>query len=302
VHQVQRVAVRDPRSGGEGRLRTVDEGDLEVHAGKFEIPYGSIVPRPGEVSNLLVPTCIASTHLAYGAYRLESPYMVVGHSSGVAAFLALAEQVAVQSINVSQLTSLLRDQGQILTLREARPAPPHHLPGSSDTPLSLGGCDDPDANFTYLPVVHGGTRTPTGVVALINRNQECASVMGYSTGDGAVIVAAKCHTADTSPRHRNQEFKPIAHRLHAETASLALCLLMASKDGCSDANNQNQCLAHTNARVVLEPCSSASAQWNRVGDKLLAVGGAHWGQALSGPGTLAQSEGVTSTRCLLSHP
>ena len=108
MHQVQRVAVRDPRSGGEGRWRTVDEGDLEVHAGKFEIPYGSIVPRPGEVSNLLVPTCIASTHLAYGAYRLESPYMVVGHSAGVAAFLALAEQVAVQSINVSQLASLLR--------------------------------------------------------------------------------------------------------------------------------------------------------------------------------------------------
>ena len=58
VHQVQRVAVRDAR---DGYWRTVDEGDLEVHAGQFEIPYGSVVPRKAEVQNLIVPVCIAAS-------------------------------------------------------------------------------------------------------------------------------------------------------------------------------------------------------------------------------------------------
>jgi hypothetical protein len=71
VHQVQRVALRDPRDPS--KWRTVDEGDLECPGGEFEIPYGSVVPRKHEVANLLVPTCLAASHLAYGAYRLESP-------------------------------------------------------------------------------------------------------------------------------------------------------------------------------------------------------------------------------------
>lgn len=67
----QRVAFRDPRD--QSKWRTVDEGDLECPGGEFEIPYGSVVPRKSEVANLLVPTCLAASHLGYGAYRLESP-------------------------------------------------------------------------------------------------------------------------------------------------------------------------------------------------------------------------------------
>ena len=67
----QRVALRDPRD--QSKWRTVDEGDLECPGGEFEIPYESVVPRKSEVANLLVPTCLAASHLGYGAYRLESP-------------------------------------------------------------------------------------------------------------------------------------------------------------------------------------------------------------------------------------
>ena len=191
VHQVQRVALRDPR---DGHWRTVDEGDLEVHAGDFEVPFGSIVPRKSEVTNLLVPTCIASSHLAYGAYRLESPYMVVGHSAGVAAAMAVADGIAVQDVSVPDLQAVLRRQGQILTLKERKPMPP----GPGPKPPAL-------RQLGVLPCGGGGsTRITFNETAKHNADKlvvtspnMCASVLGYSTRPGAAIVDAKCHTFDT---------------------------------------------------------------------------------------------------------
>lgn len=247
VHQVQRVAVKDLR---DGVWRTVDEGDLEVRAGSFEVPYGSIVPRKTEVTNLLVPTCIASSHLAYGAYRLESPYMVVGHSAGVAAALTIAagggnSSVAVQDVDIKQLQQLLRAQGQILTLEERRPVPapaPSPRPGGSDTPLSVGPCNASEAQLTA-----GKGQT------LLNKHAECASVLGYSTADNAVVVTATCHTRDKSAGHQNQEWV-------IDSASHLLCLASEASNGRCKARG---CLVRDgHGRAVLGGCaSSLSAGW-----------------------------------------
>ena len=82
VHQVQRVALQDLR---DGHWRTVDEGDLEVHAGEFEVPFGSIVPKAGEVANLLVPVCIAASHLGY----VEELYMLASYYTLYTPFIHL---------------------------------------------------------------------------------------------------------------------------------------------------------------------------------------------------------------------
>eukprot|EP01052_Picozoa_sp_SAG31_P011471 SAG31_NODE_650_length_13187_cov_3.011843_5_plen_537_part_00 len=251
VHQVQRLALKDPRPGG--RWRTVDEGDLEVHAGSFEVPYRSIVPRKSEVTNLLVPTCIASSHLAYGAYRLESPYMVVGHSAGVAAALALENETgaAVQDISIAKLQAVLRAQGQVLTLAERKPVPgpppvPH--PAGHDIPLAVGVCSDTIAEVTV------NNQTSATAVLLLNARSECASVMGYSTRDGARIVSATCHTSDKSPSHQNQEWL-----IDSSSHQICLASTAASRRQCGP---KGGCVARVDGtNVALGECGKTNTGW-----------------------------------------
>jgi hypothetical protein len=189
--------------------------------------YGSIVPRKAEVTNLLVPTCIASSHLAYGAYRLESPYMVVGHSAGVAAALALAGSVAVQDVEIRQLQALLREQGQVLTLAEQIPAP-GTPPGPSPAPGGLpavvtGSCDGARATFNKTA---GGDE-----MLLLGPSGLCASVLGYSVSDGAKVVAANCHPGDGTPHHQNQEWTVDDTPTGGKTPQVSICLKQQAVGG-----------------------------------------------------------------------
>lgn len=92
------------------------EGDVWEHVspGPYQIPYGSIIPKKYECTNLLVPLCMSASHVAYSSIRMEATYMVMGESAGLAAALALNENKAVQDINRALLTSYLNKYGQIL--------------------------------------------------------------------------------------------------------------------------------------------------------------------------------------------
>lgn len=86
-----------------------NEGDVEVGGfGPYPIPYRSITPKASECTNLLVPVCVSSTHIAYGSIRMEPVFMVLGQSAGVAAAMAINANKEVQQINVSKLQSLLQ--------------------------------------------------------------------------------------------------------------------------------------------------------------------------------------------------
>lgn len=87
-------------------------GGLFIPVLPYEIPYRCLVPR--QVSNLLVTVCCSATHVAYCTVRMEPVYMMLGHAAGVAAHLARTGSGAVQAVDVAQLQSLLREQGQIL--------------------------------------------------------------------------------------------------------------------------------------------------------------------------------------------
>jgi hypothetical protein len=88
-----------------------NEGDVQVGGfPPYPIAYGAIVPKSNQCSNLIVPVCLSASHIAYGSIRMEPVFMVLGQSAGIAASMAIDQKVAIQSINISQLTQLLKDK------------------------------------------------------------------------------------------------------------------------------------------------------------------------------------------------
>jgi hypothetical protein len=102
--------------------RVLNEGDVEV--GGFEpypISYRSIVPRKNDCTNLLVPVCLAASHIAYGSIRMEPVFMILGQSAATAAAMAIDGGVALQDIDVPKLQERLLADGQVLSWRAATP-------------------------------------------------------------------------------------------------------------------------------------------------------------------------------------
>jgi hypothetical protein len=94
-----------------------NEGDIGVHPpAPYSISYGSIVPKKEECTNLLVPVCVSSSHIAFGSIRMEPVFMILGQSASVAANLAIDKNIAVQDVNYDELKKELIGKGQILTL------------------------------------------------------------------------------------------------------------------------------------------------------------------------------------------
>lgn len=95
-----------------------NEGDIGVKPpAPYSISYGSLVPKKNQCSNLLVPVCVSSSHIAFGSIRMEPVFMILGQSAATAACLAIDNEQAVQEVNYSDLESLLLKKGQVLTLK-----------------------------------------------------------------------------------------------------------------------------------------------------------------------------------------
>jgi len=95
-----------------------NEGNVEASVpGPYPISYRSIVPKKGECTNLLVPVCVSSTHIAFGSIRMEPVFMVLGQSAATAASLAIDEQIDIQNVNYSTLENLLVKDKQVLKHR-----------------------------------------------------------------------------------------------------------------------------------------------------------------------------------------
>ena len=95
-----------------------NEGDIGVKPpAPYSISYGSLTPQKNQCSNLLVPVCLSSSHIAFGSIRMEPVFMILGQSAAVAACLAIDENIAVQDIDYNDLKALLLNKGQVLTLQ-----------------------------------------------------------------------------------------------------------------------------------------------------------------------------------------
>ena len=92
-----------------------NEGDIGVSPpAPYSIAYGSIVPQKEECTNLLVPVCVSSSHIAFGSIRMEPVFMILGQSAAVAACMSIDKNIAVQDVAYSELKKELESRKQIL--------------------------------------------------------------------------------------------------------------------------------------------------------------------------------------------
>lgn len=137
-HHVQRILNTDGTA--------LNEGDFQVPVTPYAIPYRSLTPKGKECENLLVSVCVSASHVAYGSVRMEPVYMILGHACGVAASLAVEEEVSVQRIDVGKLQGRLAKQKAVLSPEDV---PARKGPRVLDVAKLAGVVvDDEDAKLT----------------------------------------------------------------------------------------------------------------------------------------------------------
>jgi len=111
-HFCQRVVVVE-----DGNTTVRNDGNFGLRCPRpYPVAYRSIVPSRGECTNLLVPVCLSSSHVAYGSIRMEPVFMVLGQSAGTAASLAIDQGVSVQDVPYELLCARLLADEQVLTM------------------------------------------------------------------------------------------------------------------------------------------------------------------------------------------
>ncbi len=92
-----------------------NEGDIGVGTrGPYQIALGSVMPKKKQCTNLVVPVCVSSSHIAFGSIRMEPVFMILGQSSATVASMALEKNIAVQDVNYDELRKRLLQDGQVL--------------------------------------------------------------------------------------------------------------------------------------------------------------------------------------------
>lgn len=116
-HDCQRIASAGGGVVNEGTIFPVRvEG--RRHGYPYHVPYRSILPRPEECDNLLVPVALSCTHVAISSIRVEPTWMILGQSAGIAAALLSESDVAAHELPYARLRARLLAQGQVLQLPE----------------------------------------------------------------------------------------------------------------------------------------------------------------------------------------
>ncbi|WP_321470294.1 FAD-dependent oxidoreductase [uncultured Paludibaculum sp.] len=111
MHHVRRI-VKDGAAYNEGFVFGGKDW------GPFSIPYRALTPRRAEVRNLLAASCPSSSHVAYGAIRLEWTFLALGQAAGAAAGLA---EGAVQDVPYKELRKVLVEAGAVVSLQGVSP-------------------------------------------------------------------------------------------------------------------------------------------------------------------------------------
>ena len=91
----------------EGYLYMLDD---ITHA--YQIPYRIMIPE--QVDGLIVPVAASTTHVAYSSIRMEPTWMALGQAAGVAAHVALEQNVRPRDVAIEHVQRILRRQAQVL--------------------------------------------------------------------------------------------------------------------------------------------------------------------------------------------
>ena len=116
-HDCQRVALKDGGVINEGTIFPVRRKNPK-QGYAYHVPYRSILPKPAECSNLLVPVALSCTHVGISSIRVEPTWMILGQSAGIAAALTAKNEheLSVQKLPYPNLRERLLAQGQVLDL------------------------------------------------------------------------------------------------------------------------------------------------------------------------------------------
>ncbi len=96
-------------------LRHMGEGEFWIfqYTPWYQAPYGAIVPKG--VSNLLVPSAVSATHVAYGTLRMEPVRMTLGQAAGIAAYLYKTTGRQPAELDPAEVQRILTRFGVYLT-------------------------------------------------------------------------------------------------------------------------------------------------------------------------------------------
>lgn len=97
----------------EGQVR--NEGDVQVSpGGPYPIDLGVVLPPRGATTNVLTPTAVSATHIAFGSIRMEPVFMALGQACGAAAIQALEHDRDVQDTEYPALREHLLARNAVL--------------------------------------------------------------------------------------------------------------------------------------------------------------------------------------------
>jgi hypothetical protein len=82
----------------------------------YKIGFGSILPKKEECTNLIVPVCLSSSHIAFGSIRMEPVFMILGQSAGTVASMVLDKGIEIHELSYDELKEKLLQDGQVLRL------------------------------------------------------------------------------------------------------------------------------------------------------------------------------------------
>lgn len=116
-HDCQRIALKGGGVINEGTIFPVRRKNPK-QGYPYHVPYRSILPKPEECDNLLVPVALSCTHVGISSLRIEGTWMIIGQSSGIAAALTAKHDTTVQALDYKKLRERLIVQKQALELPE----------------------------------------------------------------------------------------------------------------------------------------------------------------------------------------